>query len=180
MTFKQLFSSLFASAFLLTFVIGCAEDVVSDPAPDTGAEESTDDAGTEESAAEEAGDSSEASASSEEEHHYVVVNDENFEEVVLKSDKPVLVDFWAPWCGPCRMISPVVESLAKQYHGDVVVAKLDVDEAPETAAAYEVTSIPYLAVFKNGEQADAIVGVPGGSLEAAQEEIEKRMLALQQ
>ncbi len=86
------------------------------------------------------------------------VNDQNFETEILKSEIPALIDFWAPWCGPCKMIAPVVEELAKQYEGKVKFAKLNVDEAPETATRYGVRGIPTLIVFKGGQDADRIVG----------------------
>jgi thioredoxin 1 len=89
----------------------------------------------------------------------IVVDDTNFEELVLNSDKPVLVDFWATWCGPCKIIAPTVEEIAKDYDGRAVVAKLDVDKAKETAIQYEVSSIPTLIVFKGGEEVSRIVGV---------------------
>ena len=89
----------------------------------------------------------------------VVVDGSNFEEVVLKSDKPVLVDFWATWCGPCHIIAPTVEEIAKDYEGRAVVAKLDVDKAEDIATRYEVSSIPTLIVFKGGEEVARVVGV---------------------
>lgn len=89
----------------------------------------------------------------------IVVDDTNFEELVLNSDKPVLVDFWATWCGPCKIIAPTVEEIAKDYDGRAVVAKLDVDKAKETAIKYDVSSIPTLIVFKGGEEVSRIVGV---------------------
>jgi thioredoxin 1 len=85
--------------------------------------------------------------------------DENFEAEVLKSDKPVLVDFWAEWCGPCRMIAPTVEALAAEYAGRVKVGKMNVDESPETPPRYQIRGIPTLLVFKNGQVADQYVGV---------------------
>ena len=79
------------------------------------------------------------------------ITDASFEEVVLKSDKPVLVDFWATWCGPCRMLGPVIEEIATEYEGRVVVGKVDVDSNQEYAAKYGVRNIPTVLVFQNGE-----------------------------
>ena len=87
----------------------------------------------------------------------VTVGDANFKEVVLESKLPVMVDFWATWCGPCRMISPIVEELAKEYDGKVVVAKCNVDEASEAPANYGIRNIPTLLFFKNGEIKDKLV-----------------------
>jgi thioredoxin 1 len=90
--------------------------------------------------------------------HVVVGTDQNFSKEVLESPLPVLVDFWAPWCAPCRMVAPVVEALAEEYAGKVKVVKLDTDENNETAAAYGIRSIPTLAIFKNGEVVDGVMG----------------------
>jgi thioredoxin 1 len=87
------------------------------------------------------------------------VNDTNFESEVLQSSEPVLVDFWAPWCGPCRQIAPLVEQLAGENAGSAKVLKLNVDDAPRAAQNYGVSSIPTLMVFKNGEVVDRFVGV---------------------
>ena len=84
------------------------------------------------------------------EEFLVHVSDDNFEQEVIKSEKPVLVDFWAPWCGPCRAIGPVVEDLAEVYKDRVKVAKLNIDENPKTATVYGVMSIPTIVLFKNG------------------------------
>lgn len=87
------------------------------------------------------------------------LNDKNFEEKVLKGDKVALVDFWAPWCGPCQMMGPVIDETAKEAGDSAVVGKLNVDESPETAQKYGVMSIPTLIVFKGGEIVKQLVGV---------------------
>lgn len=88
----------------------------------------------------------------------VEVNDNNFDQQVLKSSIPVVVDFWAVWCGPCRMIAPVVEELAIEYEGRVQFAKLNVDDNPRVATQFGIRSIPTLLVFKDGRPVDQIVG----------------------
>ncbi len=93
------------------------------------------------------------------------VSDESFDLEVLKSDLPVLIDFWAPWCGPCRAIAPVVEELAKEYAGRLKVVKMNVDDNPQTPSRYGVRGIPNLIVFKGGEVKEQIVGaVPKAQL----------------
>lgn len=95
----------------------------------------------------------------------IEVNDGNFEELILKSDKPALVDFWAEWCGPCRMITPIVEELSGEYADKAVIAKLNVDENPEVCSKYGIRNIPTILFFKNGEVADKQVGaVPKNAL----------------
>jgi len=86
------------------------------------------------------------------------VTDQNFEEEVIKSTKPVLVDLWAPWCGPCRMVAPVVERLAEKYKGKFKFCKMNVDENQKTAAKYGIMSIPTLMFFKDGKVADTVIG----------------------
>jgi thioredoxin 1 len=88
----------------------------------------------------------------------VEVTDSTFEEMVVNSDKPVLVDFWAVWCGPCKMIAPVLDEIANELEGKLVIGKLDVDNNQDTAMAFGVMSIPTLLLFKNGEPVDRIVG----------------------
>ncbi|HMW34280.1 thioredoxin [bacterium] len=97
--------------------------------------------------------------------HPVVLSDASFENEVIKSDKPVLVDFWATWCGPCRMIAPMVEELAKEYDGKAKICKIDVDANPAVASKFGIMSIPTLLFFKNGQLADKVVGaVPKAKL----------------
>jgi len=85
--------------------------------------------------------------------------DQNFEQEVVKSDKPVLVDFWAPWCGPCQMMGPIVDELAKEMEGKAKIGKLNVDENNSTAATYGIMSIPALKIFKGGKVVKEFVGV---------------------
>jgi thioredoxin 1 len=87
-----------------------------------------------------------------------VVTDETFNQAVLKADQPILVDFWAVWCGPCRMVAPVVDEIAREHEGQLKVMKLDVDDNQNTAMAYGVMSIPTLILFKNGQPVERIVG----------------------
>ena len=93
------------------------------------------------------------------------VNDGNFEDEVLKSEIPTLVDFWAPWCGPCRMISPIVEELATEYEGKIKVTQMNVDDNPSTPTKYSIRGIPTVILFNGGQIAEQIVGaVPKAKL----------------
>ncbi|MCA6504207.1 MAG: thioredoxin [Pseudanabaena sp.] len=104
----------------------------------------------------------------------IAVTDASFEQDVLKSDIPVLVDFWAPWCGPCRMVAPVVEEVATQYEGKIKVFKLNTDENPSVAGQYGIRSIPTLILFKAGQKVDVVVGaVPKTTLSTTIEKLLK-------
>jgi len=105
----------------------------------------------------------------------VTLNDQNFTAEVEKSDMPFLVDFWAPWCGPCKIVSPTIEALAKDYEGKVKVGKLNVDDNPETASKYGVMSIPTVFVFKGGQPVKTLVGAQGK--EAYQKAIDEVLAA---
>jgi thioredoxin 1 len=101
------------------------------------------------------------------EESLVHLTDGSFDQEVLKAEKPVLVDFWAPWCGPCRVVGSIVEELAEVYKDQVKIAKLNIDDNPDTAKAYGVMSIPTLAMFKGGDMIEKIIGlVPRERLEA--------------
>ena len=88
----------------------------------------------------------------------LTITKDNFETEVMQSDKPVLLDFWAAWCGPCRMLAPVIAEIAKQYDGKVKVGKVNVDEQPELASAFQIASIPTVIVMKNGKVSNVSVG----------------------
>lgn len=93
------------------------------------------------------------------------VNDSTWEDVVLKSSVPVLVDFWAPWCGPCRMIAPIIDEIAQEYGDKLKAVKLNTDESPQVATEYGIRSIPTVMVFKDGQKMDAVIGaVPKSTL----------------
>ena len=100
----------------------------------------------------------------------MIFTDDNFEEEVLKADGPVLVDFFAEWCGPCKMLGPIIEELAGEYEGKVKIGKCDVDAAPQTAGKYGVQSIPTLIFFKGGEAVDKLMGFQ--SKEALKEKLD--------
>ncbi|MEM1169787.1 MAG: thioredoxin [Cyanobacteria bacterium P01_H01_bin.35] len=86
------------------------------------------------------------------------VTDSSFEKEVINSDLPVLVDFWAPWCGPCRMVTPIVDEISQQYEGKIKVVKVNTDENPNVASQYGIRSIPTLMIFKGGQRVDMVVG----------------------
>ena len=102
----------------------------------------------------------------------VHIDDNSFDTTVIKSEMPVLVDFWAPWCGPCKAVAPILDELAKDYKGKMVIAKLNVDESPQNASKYGVSAIPTMLIFKNGEPVQSIVGYkPKAELKKAIDEI---------
>ncbi|MBA2501757.1 MAG: thioredoxin [Pyrinomonadaceae bacterium] len=107
--------------------------------------------------------------------HVTDVNDNSFETDVLQSDKPVLVDFWAAWCAPCRMLAPTVDAVAEKYAGNANVVKLNVDENPSVSQRYGIKGIPTLILFKNGKEEERVVGAT--SKEAISRMIEKHMSA---
>lgn len=91
----------------------------------------------------------------------IELTDQNFEKEVLKAELPVFVDFWAPWCGPCKMAEPVIEELAEEYEGKIKVGKLNVDQNPKIAQKYGVMSIPTVVVFRDGKEVERKIGFPG-------------------
>ena len=97
----------------------------------------------------------------------IILTEQNFEAEVLQSDKPVLIDFWAPWCGPCRMLAPAVAQIAEEYEGKAKVCKVNVDDEPSLARQYGISGIPTVLIFKNGQLTDTLVGLrPKAELEA--------------
>ncbi|WP_185870266.1 thioredoxin [Blattabacterium cuenoti] len=100
------------------------------------------------------------------------INDENFEKIVSESDQPILVDFWAPWCAPCRTLSALLEEILTEYHAKALVVKLNVDNNPKISHKYGIRSIPTMFFFKNGEKKDMHIGI------ASKEEIRKKLDAL--
>jgi thioredoxin 1 len=106
---------------------------------------------------------------------YITATDSNFEETVLGSSVPVLVDFWAPWCGPCRAIAPLIEQLADEYEGKAVVAKVNVDDNYEISAKYGIRSIPTLLIFKDGKPVDQLIGMVPKKMLA--EKLDKQLVA---
>jgi thioredoxin 1 len=88
----------------------------------------------------------------------VDVDDNNFEERVINEKTPVLVDFWAPWCGPCRAVAPILEELAEEYKGKMIIARLNVDEAPKSASKYGISAIPTMLLFKEGKPVSQLIG----------------------
>jgi thioredoxin 1 len=103
------------------------------------------------------------------------VNDANFENEVLKSDQPVLVDFWAAWCGPCRMLAPTVESVAEKYQGKAKVVKLNVDENVVSSSSYGIKGIPTLLLFRGGKEAERVVGVPSNAKDYLSQMLDKHL-----
>jgi len=102
----------------------------------------------------------------------VHIDDNNFDEAVIKSKTPVLVDFWAPWCGPCKAVAPILDDLANDYKDKIVIAKLNVDESPQNASKYGVSAIPTMLIFKDGEPVHSIVGYkPKPELKKAIDEV---------
>ena len=104
------------------------------------------------------------------------VSDSNWEAEVMQSDRPVLVDFWAAWCGPCRMLAPTVEQVAEKYNGKAKVVKLNVDENIEISGKYGIRGIPTLVLFNGGQEVDRHVGVPSNALSSISQMIERQLM----
>lgn len=102
----------------------------------------------------------------------MVVTEDNFDSEIAQADKPALIDFWAPWCGPCRMMHPILESLAEKMEGKAIIARCNVDEAPGLAGQFSITAIPTMIIFNDGGAADVLVGV------TPEDELTKRLEAL--
>ena len=105
----------------------------------------------------------------------IEVNDENFANEVLKSTQPVLVDFWAAWCGPCRALAPTVESVAEKYQGKAKVVKLNIDESGNSAVTYGIRGIPTLILFRDGVEVERIVGLPANAKDFISQMLEKHL-----
>jgi thioredoxin 1 len=103
------------------------------------------------------------------------VTDANFENEVLKSSQPVLVDFWAAWCAPCRMLAPTVESVAQEYQGKAKIVKLNVDENVQISSSYGIKGIPTLVLFRDGKEADRVVGVPSNAKSYISQMLDKHL-----
>ena len=103
------------------------------------------------------------------------VSDSEWNKEVLQASEPVLVDFWAPWCGPCRTLGPIVESVGEKFQGKAKVFKLNVDDNQSSAASYGIRGIPTLILFKNGQEVERIVGVPGNAKDTISQMIEKQL-----
>jgi thioredoxin 1 len=105
----------------------------------------------------------------------IEVNDTNFESEVVKSPQPVLVDFWAAWCGPCRMLAPTVESVAEKYQGKAKIVKLNVDENVDSSSSYGIKGIPTLILFRDGKEAERVVGVPSNAKDYISQMLDKHL-----
>lgn len=177
MVFSTLRHVPLLSLLLLTICSGCTDEAAVDSGSDASENQTNSDSPTNKTSE---GEDTAKSDTSEghDKHACVVVTADNFEEVVLKSDKPVLVDFWATWCGPCLAIAPNIEELAKKYKGRAVIAKIDVDENVQIAEKYEVQGMPFFVYFKSGEKVDAMLGLPDRDMDKAAAVIEAKLQGL--